>query len=110
MGYILCVELSTLMCQCSFGEKALALAGHITFKSDVTVTGPEGVLMDEGVTINNVDISSLLDSVEGIGKLMVSDPVTFNDPLMVSRRRKAVCVMFHSFFNGHSNPRLECVL
>lgn len=46
--------------------------------------------MDEGVTVNNIDISRLLDRTEGIGKLIVSDPVAFNEPLTVSRR-KAVC-------------------
>ncbi|XP_050701941.1 uncharacterized protein LOC126988145 [Eriocheir sinensis] len=64
--------------------------GHITFKSDVTVTGPEGVLMDEGVTVNNVDISRLLDNAQGTGKLMVSEPVTFNDPLTCSGDINAV--------------------
>lgn len=69
----------------------ILLSGRVTFKSDVSVTGPEGVLMDEGVTVNNVDISQLLDNVEGIGKLIVSDPVTFNDPLTVRKeRRKSV--------------------
>lgn len=58
------------------------------------MSGPEGVLMDEGVTVNNVDISRLLDNAEGIRKLIVSDPVTFSDPLVVSKKAMFVSFLF----------------
>ncbi|MPC21231.1 hypothetical protein E2C01_014208 [Portunus trituberculatus] len=59
------------------------IRGRVRFANTVTVTGPSGVLVDEGMTINNVDISRLLDNVANIGVLMVPDPVTFNQPLTV---------------------------
>ena len=64
-------------------KDTLASLGRVRFANTVTVTGPSGVLVDEGVTVNNVDISRLLDNVANIGVLMVPDPVTFNQPLTV---------------------------
>ncbi|XP_063869289.1 uncharacterized protein LOC135105158 [Scylla paramamosain] len=60
------------------------IQGRVRFANTVTVTGPSGVLVDEGVTINNVDISRLLDNVANIGVLVVPEPVTFNQPLTCS--------------------------
>ncbi|KAK4315661.1 hypothetical protein Pmani_013124 [Petrolisthes manimaculis] len=62
------------------------IQGRVTFLRDVVVTGEAGVLVGEGVTVNNIDISSLTSSsLPGFGGvLLVEEPVTFSRPLQAS--------------------------
>ncbi|XP_071544738.1 uncharacterized protein [Panulirus ornatus] len=58
--------------------------GRIIFKRDVLVNGESGVLMEEGATINNIDLSTLLANEAGLDVLVVKDVASFTVPLTCS--------------------------
>ena len=88
---------------------SLLSAGRVRFKSTVTVTGPAGVIVDEGVTVNNVDISRLLSNVATIETLVVPDPVTFTEPLTVGAGQDKPRVCVWGLMRAHGGGGDVCI-
>nr|XP_053634704.1 uncharacterized protein LOC128690173 [Cherax quadricarinatus] len=63
--------------------------GYINFKESVGVSGSEGVIMEEGATVNTIDPSSL-QTLSGVtGTLLIDEEIIFQSPLILSGNVKA---------------------
>ncbi|KAG7163907.1 hypothetical protein Hamer_G020823, partial [Homarus americanus] len=65
-------------------DMSQTINGRIKFQESVSVTGVEGVVMEEGGTVNNVDPSSLQPEFGGMGDLIIDQETSFSRPLLLS--------------------------
>ncbi|XP_068220723.1 uncharacterized protein [Palaemon carinicauda] len=65
-------------------DKDQTISGRITFTQSVEVTGPNGVIMENGGTVNGIDPSSLAFRQTNLDKIVISGEVTLSGPLDIT--------------------------
>lgn len=62
------------------------ISGRIKFGKSVSVGSAEGVVMEEGGTVNGVDPSSLQAMIADVEDIIIEEEVNFTSPLLVSMK------------------------
>ncbi|XP_064112419.1 uncharacterized protein LOC135219519 [Macrobrachium nipponense] len=65
-------------------DKEQTINGRITFTQSVEVTGPNGVLMENGGTVNGIDPSALGLGQTNLKKIVIPGSVSFTRPLNIT--------------------------
>ncbi|XP_071544524.1 uncharacterized protein [Panulirus ornatus] len=74
----------------SYIFEAIRVEGRIKFRKSVSVGSAEGVVMEEGGTVNGIDPSNLHVTLAEVEEIIIAEEINFTSPLHISGNVTAV--------------------